>query len=166
MSAKLNMVACMCDLSLLSVRELLRQRAEIAAAFKERGLVRTNTSLLGELSEKIVQSARGGGNLARASQKAFDVIDLEGSRIQVKATSSINAADFFSFSSFDFDTAVMLAFDPASFDITWACEIASRELREASSYDKGINAYDIGHRKARKLGTDVTIEMRVSYDAL
>ncbi|MCI1660086.1 DUF6998 domain-containing protein [Bifidobacterium psychraerophilum] len=155
----------MTDLSLFSVRELLRLRSEIASAFRERGLARTNTSLLGELSEKIVQSARG-GDLARASQKAFDVIDRDGCRIQVKSTSSANAADFFSFSSFDFDIAVMLSFDPVSFDMTWASEMTSQELREASYYDRGLKTYDISHSKARKLGTDVTVEMRVSYDAL
>ena len=65
------------------------------------------------------------------------------------------------FRSFDFDVAVVLAFDAATYSIVWAREIAPTDLEASASYSAHTNAHRIALSKMNALGADVFVLIRL-----
>ena len=68
----------------LAVSDLIRLHRQTLYALRERGVIRTLSQPQGEWAETLVQVAYG-GELAPKSEKGFDVVAPDGTRIQVKA---------------------------------------------------------------------------------
>ncbi len=104
-----------------------------------RGVVRTRNSPLGDLAETIALRAYG-GSLAANSEKSYDLTTAQGRRIQVKAR-LVDPADrrsqnFSAFRSWNFDAALFLLFDSASYDLLWARELT---VEETKAIGRGLN---------------------------
>jgi len=101
---------------------LLADLGTIAVELKQRGLGRT-TQVLGELGERLALDVYG-GTLETPNAPDIDLVDAAGRRIQVKARElPAGARRPFPFESMDFDIAVCIRFDRATFHLDWAREI-------------------------------------------
>lgn len=76
------------DVSRFKVKELLHLEASLIEELRQGGFVRTNNKPLGDIAEQVVLAARG-GTLEPNSTKSYDVTDLQGRRIQVKAMGAV-----------------------------------------------------------------------------
>ena len=152
----------------LSVKDLLRLEASIVSELRDRDLVRTNNKPLGDIAEQVVFVARG-GILEPNSTKTHDVTDADGHRIQVKAMGvrmGGRAAKFSPFRSFDFDTAVFLAFASDTFELSLAREVGADAIEAVARYSPHTNGRQPTLRQIESLGVDVTGEMRKAYAML
>lgn len=147
------------DIETATVPQLLAQYAEILAELRKREVVRTRNAPIGDYAE-FLSAAVYGGELEPNSGKSYDLIAADGRSVQVKARTIgdgvRSSAKFSAFRSFDFDVAVFLAFDLSSYDLVWAHEVPSAEVRSATSYSAHTNASTVRISTARQLGTDVT----------
>lgn len=147
----------------VTVPQLLGQYAAILAELRRRGVVRTGNAPLGDYAEGLVAGAYG-GELQPNSNKSFDVLTPDGRRVQVKARTvgdaDRDASKISMFRSFDFDAAVVVAFDMSSYEVVWAREIPADELQSRASYSAHTNAHRLPLRTMRGLGTDVTDRLR------
>ena len=150
MSATIESLDGLPDVTGLSVRHLLRLEAAIASELRQRGLVRTNNKPLGDVAEHVVWLARG-GLLEPNSTKSHDITTVSGHRIQVKAMANRAAgvaARFSPFRGAGYQTAVFLVFNTA-FDIVEAYEVeASRSRRTCASFPMSPVASQVSGRCA------------------
>lgn len=141
------------------VADLLSQYAEILAELRIRGVCRTGNAPLGDYAEYLAQSVYG-GELAANSAKSHDLTDSEGRRVQVKArtiSASTSPSSVFSvFRTFDFDIALFLVFDQATYELIWAAELRPEEIEAHARWSSHVNGHLLRVRKARELGVDVT----------
>jgi hypothetical protein len=97
----------------MSVAELLALSRQVGAELRRRGVVRTS-NFAGEYSEWLVRQTTG-GELARGSQRSWDVLTPTGERLQVKARIVAGRGpgerELGVFRSWDFDAAVVVLFD-------------------------------------------------------
>lgn len=63
-------------------------------------------------------------------------------------------------------SAVLLTFDPAKLDITYARELTSDEVTGHVSTSGWTNATTLTGGRVKALGVDVTEEMRIAYARL
>lgn len=98
----------------MNVGQLLKLYADILAELRRRGLVRTNNAPIGDLAEYAAVLAYG-GQLAKNSEKSYDLIAADERRIQVKVrfvkASASGSLPFSVFRSFGFDAAVFITVD-------------------------------------------------------
>ncbi|KAA0961865.1 hypothetical protein FQ142_00495 [Microbacterium sp. ANT_H45B] len=154
------------DLTALNARQLLARIEDALGELLKRGIVRSRNAPLGDVAERIVWLARG-GTLERNSTKSHDVTTDAGERIQVKARiMKGNGGKFSSFRSFEFTTAIFLSFDPATLDIDYARELRSEEATGNGARSGWTNATTLTGGRVKRLGTDVTEEMRAAYARL
>ncbi|WP_198165824.1 DUF6998 domain-containing protein [Agromyces laixinhei] len=143
----------------IDVNDLLSQYAEILSELRARGVCRTGNAPLGDYAEYLAQSVYG-GELAANSAKSYDLIDAAGRRVQVKARTvspQTSPSSVFSvFRTFDFDVAVFLVFDQATYELMWAAELGPQEIEAAARWSSHVNGRLLRVRKARELGVDVT----------
>ncbi|WP_198169789.1 DUF6998 domain-containing protein [Agromyces laixinhei] len=146
-------------LSDIDVNDLLSQYAEILSELRARGVCRTGNAPLGDYAEYLAQSVYG-GELAANSAKSYDLIDAAGRRVQVKARTvspQTSPSSVFSvFRTFDFDVALFLVFDQATYELMWAAELGPQEIEAAARWSSHVNGRLLRVRKARELGVDVT----------
>lgn len=164
MSATIEPLDGLPDVTRLSVRHLLRLEAAIASELRQRGLVRTNNKPLGDVAEHVVWLARG-GVLEPNSTKSHDITTASGHRIQVKAMANRAAgvgARFSPFRSSGYQTAVFLVFNTA-FDIVEAYEVEAEQIEENVRFIPHVAGRQPSLRQVRTLGTDVTDEMQSAY---
>lgn len=150
----------------MTLQQLLVLDGDVLQELKLREIVRGNNKPIGDVAEYIVQAARG-GELMPNSTKSHDIEDPLGKKIQVKARAMKGLSGKFSaFRSFGFDSAVLLVFDPRSFEIIWAREVNVTELKQAATHRKWTNAFDVGPKDVEGLGNDVLGEMTAAYKAI
>lgn len=150
----------------LSVRQLLASGVAIIDELLRRGVVRTRNSPLGDLAETIALRAYG-GTLAANSEKSYDLTTAQGRRIQVKAR-LVDPADrrsqnFSAFRSWNFDAALFLLFDSASYDLLWARELTVEETKAIARRVEHTNSSAIVIRHVAAAGIDVTEPVRAAY---
>lgn len=152
------------DLQRLSVGDLLRLEASVGDELMRRGVSRTASSLGGEVSEHLALQVYG-GELSPPSTASFDLVDLNGRRIQVKSrTLPSDDERFFAFKSLDFDLAVCLRFDRKSNDLEWAREFSPSELQTLGTrHAKGLR---LPTRRAYLNGRDASAPFRAALEAM
>ena len=117
------------DLQHLPFSELLRLEASLRHEFARRGIARTASSFGGELAEHLALRVYG-GDLSTPATAAFDLIDAQGRRVQVKSRTLPSAEQrIISFKSLDFDLAVCLRFDRETNGLEWAREFHPAEIK-------------------------------------
>ncbi|MDL5351055.1 hypothetical protein [Microbacterium sp. zg-YB36] len=138
-----------------SLTDLLALRAAIDQEIAERGHSRTASSLPGELMERAVADAYS-ATLAPVGVKSFDVITGDGRRIQVK-TRSLPKGDMrhWAFSDFEFEVAVVIAFDRAESRVDWARELSADQVRVLAR-PHASDGWRLRMAPARTAGRDVT----------
>lgn len=142
-----------------STKELLAQYAAILAELRAREVIRTRNAPLGDYAEYLAQQAFG-GTLLPNSGKSYDLLDGESRRLQVKARSVgvgvSPSAKFSAFRSFEFDSAVFIAFDLGSYEVEWARLVPRDDVETAARYSSHINGSSVRINIASRLGEDVT----------
>ncbi len=130
------------DLTSLSVAELLRLYASTLDQLLERGVVRTRNAPAGDLAERLAAIVYGGA-LAPNSHKSADVLLDDGRTVQVKSRvvgTESKGGNYSFIRSWDFDLAVFVLFDVATYGVIQAIEVSSDEARAASSFSNHVGA--------------------------
>ncbi|WP_136709608.1 hypothetical protein [Agromyces sp. H66] len=158
------------DISEAPLQAVLAQRAELLAQVKaltselrRRGIARTD-NFIGEIGERLALDVYG-GELESPSAKDIDLIDGRSRRIQVKVR-ELPAGDLrrYTFASLDFDVAICIRFDRATYAIDWAREISAAEIAELSqAYRAELR---LSGSRARSAGVDVTESFRNAWSKL
>lgn len=152
------------DVAGLSVWQLLEARGQIDAELRRREVVRTGSSVAGELLERLVAKAYG-GNLSVAGSKSVDVVLADGRRVQCKARwLDQGTSRVFAFSDFDVDVAVMALLDRNTYALVWAREVPVEELRRIARPYKG--KWRIAMGAASRAGSDVTEHLAEAFRRL
>ena len=152
------------DVSALALRELLEASVAISAELRERGYVRTGTSLAGELMEHVVARAYG-ARLEAPVNAGWDAVDADGTRIQVKTRFlEPGARRPFTFKNLEFDVAVLVWLDATTFMIDWAREIARDAVEPLLA--PHASGYRLSPVRAVANGVDVTQRLRTALDEL
>lgn len=156
------------SLSGASVPDLLGRYAAILQELRRRCVVRTRNAPLGDYAEYLAERVYG-GELAANSVKSYDLQAADGRRIQVKARAigpgTRAGAVFSAFRSFDFDVAVLIAFDSSTYEVLWAREVPAADIEAAGRYSPHINGNLIPITVGTGLGTDITTRFRAVLSA-
>jgi hypothetical protein len=147
----------------LTVRQLLASYIAVLNELLRRGLVRTRNPPLGDLRAY-------GGELAPNSEKSYDLRRPDGHRVQVKAR-VVDPLDkrsqaFSAFRSWDFEEALFLLFDAASYDLIWARELTRAETVNIGRRVEHTNSSAVAVRNVLHGGRDVTALMRDAYERI
>ena len=146
------------------IRKLLLAKIEIDAELARRGITRTAGPVIGELAERLAVYVRG-GELASPGVAAIDLIAADGRTIQVKARALPRGDQrYFSFKSLNFDAAICIRFDRATYDIDWAREFTASEVELFASRQKLDWRLRTGI--ASTSGIDVTPQFRSAMASL
>jgi hypothetical protein len=153
----------------LTVRQLLASYVAVLNELLRRGLVRTRNSPLGDLAETLALRAYG-GERAPNSEKSYDLRRPDGHRVQVKAR-VVDPLDkrtqaFSAFRSWDFEEALFLLFDAASYDLIWARELTRDETVGIGRRVEHTNSSAVAVRNVLRGGSDVTALMRDAYERI
>jgi hypothetical protein len=128
----------------LTVPELLALSRRVGAELRERGVIRTG-NLAGEYSEWLVRRATG-GELARGSQRSWDVLAPDGQRLQVKARvvsgRSPGERELGVFRSWDFDALVVVLFGD-DFSVWRATRLPVKSVEAAARWTERINGFKV-----------------------
>lgn len=118
----------MTDIASLTTGELLRLYGGILDELRSRGVVRSRNAPAGDLAETLATIVYS-GTLAPQSEKSWDVLSEDGTKIQVKCRvlASGQAGAFSPFRSDGFDLCVFLVLDP-SYGIVSATEVPVSEV--------------------------------------
>lgn len=155
------------DAATVSLSDLMARRAAllselttIATELKRRGLSRTD-NVVGEVGERLAHQVYG-GTLEDTNARDIDLVDTSGRRIQVKVRQlPAGVRRPFRFSSLDFDVAVCIRFDRATFHLDWAREITVEEFAEIYSMHK--EGPRLTMPRASHAGRDVTEQFRAAW---
>jgi hypothetical protein len=151
------------DVSGASIPDLLGRYAAILQELRDRGVVRTRNAPLGDYAEYLAARVYA-GELAANSVKSYDLLAKDGRRVQVKARTvspDTGAGAIFSvFRSFDFDIAVLVTFDSATYALRWAREVTAAKIETASRHSAHVNGHRIAITAGARLGVDVTPRFR------
>ncbi|QKS87189.1 DUF6998 domain-containing protein [Curtobacterium flaccumfaciens] len=153
----------------LTVRQLLASYVGVLDELLRRGLVRTRNSPLGDLAESLALRAYGGA-LAPNSEKSYDLRRPDGHRVQVKAR-VVNPLDrrtqaFSAFRSWEFEEALFLLFDAATYDLIWARELSRDETISIGRRVEHTNSSTVAVRNVLRAGLDVTDLIRDAYERI
>ena len=127
----------MSDFSDVKIIDLLRAPYEAINELKNRGVVRTANSPLGDYAEYLVAKAFN-GTLEKNSKKSFDVSTPEGTTYQVKARRMTGASGDRQLSiirSWEFDFLIGVLFD-ADLNLVRAAKVPKTDV-EKNSYLTG-----------------------------
>jgi len=142
---------------------LLGELRTIAAELQTRGLGRTK-NVVGELGERLALEVYG-GQLKQVNGKDHDLVDRDGRRVQVKARELPEGARRpYQFSSLEFDVALCLRFDRATFAIEWAREISRDEFAVIARPYK--TEWRAGSVLVAQSGLNVTSRFRDAWTSL
>ena len=143
----------------LKTSGLLRLYAGILVELRERGVIRTNNAPLGDYAEHLAFHVYGGA-LAPNSEKAFDILDSDNRRVQIKACSwgsnSRSSTAFSVFRSLDFTVATFLLVDADTYRLLWARELTADQVRENASWSSHVNGWRIRVAAVEREGIDVS----------
>ena len=155
-----------------SVFDLIRLHRKTLFELIRRRVVRSLNPPTGDWAETLVKVAYH-GELAPKSEKGYDVITGDGTRLQVKARaldyprvgSNITSA----IRSWDFDAMVVVVLDPSDLSVTKAARLSRETVKkpENARYRSHVNGYVLVPNEAlMKQGTDVTERLRAAARSL
>jgi hypothetical protein len=156
----------------LTVGELLTTYSRVLAELRLRNVVRTNNAPIGDLAEYCAASVYD-GLLAPNSEKSYDLIAADGSKIQVKVrlirTGTSPAAVFSPIRSFEFDACLFLLIDNERSLVLAAREWTTHQVREHGRHRTHTNGTVVRVaqvRAATAIGVDRTGEFDVTWQAM
>lgn len=153
-----------------SVSDLIRLHRQTLYALRERGVIRTLSQPQGEWAETLVKVAYG-GELAPKSEKGYDVVAPDGTRLQVKARaldyprigSNITSA----FRSQEFDAMVVVLLYLSDLSVAKAAELSLATVSANARYRKHVNGWVLVPNSAlMSQGVDVTEQLRAAAHSL
>lgn len=148
----------------MPLAHLLALRGQIDVELRRRGVIRTGSSVAGELLERMVAEAHG-GRLSVAGTRSVDVVLPDGRTVQTKARwLEPGETRRFEFGDLDFDVAVVALMDRTTFALRWAREIPVDELRGVVRPYQG--AWRVPMAAARRAGLDVTTQLQVAFEQI
>lgn len=133
----------MASISTMKARDLLRLQVEIFDEMRSRKIIRTNNLMTGDLGEYLFCKSFGWKQETN-SQKAYDALDADGNRIQIKArrlnkfNSSRQLSAIRSLGGFDLLACVI--FDHG-YSVFRAALIPSKIVANNSSFQAHTNSY-------------------------
>lgn len=127
-------------------------------------MVRTANSPAGDWAELLVAAASG-GTLAPNNVKSYDVLCVDGKKIQVKARmldpEHVGSNTLSAIRTWDFDELFVVLFDPGTFEVLAAASIPVADVEPRARYSKHANAWTVRPtRDLLELGTDWTAQLR------
>jgi hypothetical protein len=153
----------------LTVRQLLASSVAVVDELLRRELIRTRNAPLGDLAESLALRTYG-GTLAPNSEKSYDLLTPDGTRVQVKARvlqpNDTRSQTSSAVRSWDFDLALFLLFDAGTYDLTWARELTDDEAEPLGRRVEHTNSWAVLVRQVENAGTDVTERLADAYDRL
>lgn len=153
----------------MTVRQLLTLNADILAELRRRGVVRTKNAPLGDLAEYAAALAYR-GQLAKNSEKSYDLTAADGRRIQVKARSvdrnASRSLPFSPFRTFDFDVAVFIIIEAATNSVWSAFEWTPDEVRTLGRRVDHTNGHVVRIGQLPGAGADVTARIQEAWAKL
>jgi hypothetical protein len=152
------------DVKQLTVGELLATYAGILDELRDRGLIRTKNAPVGDLAEYACVIAYG-GELARNSEKSFDLVASDQRRIQVKVRNvefkSSSGQTFSAIRSFDFDACVFILVDHDA--VVAAHEWTPEEVSTLGRRSAHTNSTVVSAGQLRSAGVDVTEKIQAAW---
>lgn len=155
------------DLAGASTPALFELYRSILAELKTRGVIRTENAPAGDYAEHLVATAYG-GELAPNSEKSWDVLCPDGTRLQVKARVVSDPPvrsqrQLSPFRTFHFDSAVIVLLNSSDYSVQRAAEIPRPVVEAAGVFQRHVNGYVV-HATAALLdhpeSIDVTQRLR------
>ncbi len=154
-----------------TVSELLDRYTDVLTELRHRGLVRTNNAPIGDLAEHCAAIVYD-GLLAPNSEKSYDLVAVDGRKVQVKVrvrrADTSSSATFSVIRSFDFDVCLFLLIDGDG-DVVAAREWTVQEVRDAGRHKVHINGSVVRLRQVTSgsaLGVDRLAEFRQAWREL
>ena len=130
------------DLSVFSVFDLIRVHRRTLFELRQRGVIRTLNQPQGDWAETLVKVAYG-GQLAAKSEKGYDVIASDGTRLQVKSRAldhlNVGSSTTSVFRSWEFDVMVIVLLNPADLSVGRAAELPLGAVRDNARYIEHTN---------------------------
>jgi hypothetical protein len=152
------------DVGQLTVGELLATYAKILDELRDRGLIRTNNAPVGDLAEYACVIAYG-GELAKNSEKSYDLVAADGRLIQVKVrnvdTTTSPSQIFSSIRSFGFDACIFILVEHGS--VTAAFEWSPEEVRTHGKHRAHTNSTVVRVGQLHSAGINVTEQIRAAW---
>ena len=133
------------DLRAMSEVELLRTHNAVIDELRRRGVVKTKNNPIGDYTEWLVCN-RLGLKVQRNSQSAFDAIDQQGIRYQIKGRcSSATSVQFSSIRNLEqhgFDFVIAVIYDE-DFSICLAIKVSHEAVPQLARYQAHTNGYNL-----------------------
>lgn len=127
------------DLHTRSTAQLLADYADILTELIRRGVIRSRNAPVGDLAEHLAVTAYG-GQLPSQSNPAWDFIDADGRRVQVKALvyapERRGTRKFGGIRSWDFDVCLFVVFDARTYQVMDAREVDPEWVRRTAIVSK------------------------------
>jgi hypothetical protein len=157
------------DLSTFSESGLFSLYRAILAELKSRDLIRTENAPAGDYAEYLVVTALG-GKLAANAEKSWDVLALDGERLQVKARVVSDPPrpgqlQLSPFRSFGFDSAVIVLLSGADYSVVRASKVPRRIVEASAVYRQHVNGKVLFARPEimeHPEATDLTTALRMA----
>lgn len=158
------------DVEGLSVVDLMRLHRQTLHELVNRGIVRTFNQPQGDWAETLVRVAYN-GQLAAKSEKGYDVITADGTRLQVKARAldhhDVGSNTTSAFRSWEFDAMLVVLLDPDDLSVGRAAELPLEVVRDRARYVEHVNGYVLVPNQAlMDQGTDVTERLQAAARSL
>lgn len=132
------------DLSEMSELELLQTRGAVIAELRHRGVVKTENNPIGDYTEWLVCKHLVELEIQGNSQEAFDAVDPQGVKYQIKGRrSSANSVQFSAIRKLDdhgFDFVVAVVFNE-DYSIRFAFKIAYAAVKQLARYQEHTNSH-------------------------
>lgn len=152
------------DLTQLTVGELLTTYAGILDELRDRGLIRTKNAPVGDLAEYACAIAYC-GELAKNSEKSYDLVADDGRRVQVKVRNvdgSTSPSQVFSpIRSFGFDVCVFILVNDDHVSTAW--EWTAEDVRAHGQHRTHTNGTIVRVGQVRMAGADVTEKIHAAW---
>lgn len=154
----------------LSVFDLIRIHRQALYELRNRGVIRTLNQPQGEWAETLVKVAYG-GQLAPMSEKGYDVMTPDGTRLQVKARAldypKIGSNITSVFRSREFDAMVVVLLHRSDLRVAKAAELSLETVCANARYRKHVNGWVLVPNEAlMSQGIDKTEELREAVQTL
>ena len=133
------------ELPTMSEVELLQTHSEVITELRRRGVVKTENNPIGDYAEwlvckRLILQGQGG------SKKAFDAIDRQGNRYEIKGRrSSANSVQFSTIRNLQqhgFDFVIAIIFDE-DYSVRLAVKIAYDAVPKLARYQAHVNGYNL-----------------------
>ena len=150
----------------LSVFDLIRLHRQTLFELRRRGVVRTLNQPQGDWAEMLVKDAYD-GHLAARSEKGYDVIAADGTRLQVKARAldypKVGSNTTSAFRSWEFDAMVVVVLDRSDLSVSKAAELPVEIVHDNARFRSHVNGYVLVPNEGfMEQGVDVTERLRAA----